>query len=92
MGFFSIWQILNLLWIKFYVIGQILIVVNRKILKNNLAIWSHWSYPRWLPRLIYILFNVFAIHLQILLKSWPLFIYFRLFHMTQINIGKLIKA
>ena len=35
-------KILNLLWLKFYVIWSILNVVNGQILKSNLAIWSHW--------------------------------------------------
>ena len=49
---FSLWQflqvslvfgkILNLLWQSLKAIGQFFIVVNSQILKNDLAIWSHW--------------------------------------------------
>ena len=36
-------QVLNPFWNNFYALGQVFIVVNGQILKNNLAIWSHWS-------------------------------------------------
>ena len=35
--------ILNLLWLNFYDYIQIFIVENGRILKNNLAVWSHCS-------------------------------------------------
>ena len=35
-------KVLSLLWLILYAIGQLLIVENGKMLKNNLAIWSHW--------------------------------------------------
>ena len=34
---------LDQLWQILYAIGQVFIDVNGQILKNNLAIWSHWS-------------------------------------------------
>ena len=37
-------KILNLLWQKFYAIGQIFIVVNCKILNSYLVIWSLCSF------------------------------------------------
>ena len=36
---------LNLLWSTFNAMGEIFIVANGLILTNNIAIWSHWSYP-----------------------------------------------
>ena len=39
---------LNLLWLAFYAIGQIFIVANGLILTNNITIWSHWSWRRWM--------------------------------------------
>ena len=36
--------LLNLLWQTMIAIGQILIDVNGQKLKNNPAIWSHWTY------------------------------------------------
>ena len=51
--FTSLWQILmvyflfgkmlNLLWQICDIIGLIFIVAHGQILKNNIAIWSHWS-------------------------------------------------
>ena len=41
-GFFSVWQNFERTWAKFYVLGQIFIVVNGQILINNLATLSHW--------------------------------------------------
>ena len=38
-GLFNIWQNVNLTLAK--AIGQVFIVVDSHILKNNLAIWSH---------------------------------------------------
>ena len=34
-------KVVNPLWDNMYSLGQIFIVVNGQILKNNLAIWSH---------------------------------------------------
>ena len=36
-------NILDQLWQILYAIGQVFIDINRQKLKNNLAIWSHWS-------------------------------------------------
>ena len=36
----------NLVWKCFYAIGQVNIVTNGQIVKNNLAIWSHWHAPK----------------------------------------------
>ena len=42
-AYFVLVKILNLLWSTFYAIGRIFIAANGLILKNNLAIWSHWT-------------------------------------------------
>ena len=39
---FSSWQYFESTLAIFHAIGQIFIVVNGHIVKNNLAIWSHW--------------------------------------------------
>ena len=41
-GFLLFFQILNLLLQILFATGQIFIDVNGHMLKNNLAIWSHW--------------------------------------------------
>ena len=41
--YFIFVKVLNPLWHNFYAFGQFFIVVNGQILKNNLAIWSHWD-------------------------------------------------
>ena len=40
-GLFNVWQHFEPILANRYVFGHIFIVVNGKILKNNLAIWSH---------------------------------------------------
>ena len=35
-------KLLDRLWQIYYTIGQVFIVVNGQIMKNKLAIWSHW--------------------------------------------------
>jgi len=35
-------KIVNLFLQIFYTFGQFFIVLNGQILKNNIAIWSHW--------------------------------------------------
>ena len=42
-GYLLFGKILELLWQILYPIGQISVQVNGQMLKNNLAIWSHWS-------------------------------------------------
>ena len=39
---FSLWQSFEPTLANFYAIGQFFIIVNSQILKNDLAIWSHW--------------------------------------------------
>ena len=41
--FFAIWEILDQCGKILYVIGQVLIDANGQMLKNNIAIWSHWK-------------------------------------------------
>ena len=45
MGLSSVWQHVELTLSKFNVQGQNSTVANGQILKNNLAIWSHWFRP-----------------------------------------------
>ena len=48
---FSIWQNWEHTLAIFYALGQIFVVLNGQMLKNNLAIWSHWPWLRQLRRL-----------------------------------------
>ena len=42
-GLFTIWENPAPTLAILYAIGQVFIDVNGQMLKNNLAIWSHWS-------------------------------------------------
>ena len=39
----SLWAIFKPTLANCYAIGQVSVVINGPILKNNLTIWSHWS-------------------------------------------------
>ena len=41
-------KVLSLLWLISNAIGQILLAEKGKILKNNLAVWSHWLHAKML--------------------------------------------
>ena len=43
LAYFLFGKMLNLLWQICDIIGLIFIVAHGQILKNNIAIWSHWS-------------------------------------------------
>ena len=41
---------MNLLWQIFYALGQINMPINGQLLKNSLAIWSHWNVITFVPQ------------------------------------------
>ena len=68
---FSLWQSFEPTLANFYAIGQFFIIVNSQILKNDLAIWSHW-----LQTFIIFLLQKISTHLCPVglgpsLKTWP---------------------